>query len=57
MLAASCIRQQRPNSIDLAPAAWDQLPRAGTRMSTLLCSPYHNRKAKEQTGCIKIGLG
>lgn len=57
MLAASCIRQQWANSIDLAPAAWDKLPRAGTRMSTLLCSPYGDRKAKEQTGCIKLELG
>lgn len=59
MLAASCTRQQQANSIDQAPAAWDELPWPGMGMSTQLYCVLHTRdgKAKEQTGCIEIELG
>lgn len=35
MLAARRTRQQQANSINLTPAAWDQLPWPGMGMATL----------------------
>lgn len=58
MLGASCARQLQANLIDLAPAAWDQLPRAwhGNVNFTVFLPSATGRQKNRRDALIELGL-
>lgn len=57
MLAASCARQLQANLVDLAPAAWDQQPRAwyGNVNFTVSLPSATERQKYRRDALIELG--